>query len=251
MSESRLISAGHIAPDPAWRMRAHAHAFHEVIAVVRGRMQVRFPEARREVSAGAGEILIYQAGRRHEERSDPESPVDMYYAAFEHPEFRGRELPVMVRDWRGRTALLASWLCDEIHSAEAGREGAAGRILDCLVAEALRAAAETGAEHGLAAGTRQFMRRELAGPLTLDALAGQAGLSRYHFIRRFKAATGRTPMQELRLLRLQYAKSLILATDLPLKAIAPLAGLGDEYHLSRLFRRHLGCPPGALRGSRR
>jgi transcriptional regulator GlxA family with amidase domain len=54
-------------------------------------------------------------------------------------------------------------------------------------------------------------------------------------------------MRDLQLLRVESAKQLILTTDLPLKAIAPLAGLGDEYRLSRVFRRHLGLPPGALR----
>jgi transcriptional regulator GlxA family with amidase domain len=59
--------------------------------------------------------------------------------------------------------------------------------------------------------------------------------------------TGLTPMEDLRQLRLEAARDLLLTTDLPLKAIAPRTGLGDEYHLSRLFRRAFGIAPGALR----
>ena len=54
-------------------------------------------------------------------------------------------------------------------------------------------------------------------------------------------------MQDVRELRLELARNLILTTNEPLKVIAPQAGLGDEYHMSRAFRRYLGMPPGQLR----
>ena len=36
----------------------------------------------------------------------------------------------------------------------------------------------------------------------------------------------------------------------PLKEIGPRTGLGDEYHLSHLFRKHFNISPGALRRNR-
>ena len=241
--QARIIGAGHVRPDPGWAMRAHAHAFHEIIAPIRGRIHV---EIRGKMeTAGAGEFLVYQAGTVHEERSDPRQPVDMYFVAFEHPGFAA-PLPVRLRDARGRVALLISWLLAERPLASALQEAVALRLLDAVVAETLRAAADR-PEPELVVKARELMRASLAEPVCLDDLAAEAGMSKFHFVRKFREAAGRTPMEELRLLRLEQAKALVLTTALPLKTIAPMAGLGDQYHLSRLFRRHFGYPPGALR----
>jgi len=241
----RLISAGHVRPDPGWAISAHSHPFHEVIAVVRGRMRVRMHG--QEFAAGPGEVFLYAAGTAHEEASDRRNPVETYFMAFEHPAFSAG-LPPKFRDARGRIGLLISWLAAEHPAATARQKGLVEAIFRASVAEALRAASEVEA-YGLAAKMRAWMRERLGEPLSLDALAAQAGMGRYQFLRAFKRSAGHTPMQELRLLRLEKAKFLLLTTDLPLKAIAPEVGIGDEYQLSKLFRKEFGMPPGELRRS--
>ena len=54
-------------------------------------------------------------------------------------------------------------------------------------------------------------------------------------------------MEELRLSRLDQARTLLLTTNLPVKAIAPAVGIGDEYQLSKLFRSHFNLSPRDLR----
>ena len=95
--------------------------------------------------------------------------------------------------------------------------------------------------------TRAVIRKQIAATLSLAELARQVGMSKYHFVRKFKRLAGRTPMAETRALRADYARDLLLTTDLPLKEIAVKTGLGDEYALSRIFRIHFGLPPGAFR----
>ena len=58
------------------------------------------------------------------------------------------------------------------------------------------------------------------------------------------------PMEDVRIIRANYARELILGTSLPLKEIAPRAGLGNEYAMSRIFRRYFNMPPGAWRRHR-
>jgi len=53
-------------------------------------------------------------------------------------------------------------------------------------------------------------------------------------------------MAETRALRADYARDLLLTTDLPLKEITVKTELGDEYALSRVFRHCFGIPPGAF-----
>jgi transcriptional regulator GlxA family with amidase domain len=91
------------------------------------------------------------------------------------------------------------------------------------------------------------MMRRLAEPLSLDDIARHGRMSRFAFVRKFKRLGGRTPMEDLRLMRLNEARNMILSSGLPLKAIAAAVGIGDEYQLSKLFRRHFGMSPREMR----
>jgi transcriptional regulator GlxA family with amidase domain len=94
---------------------------------------------------------------------------------------------------------------------------------------------------------RKNLQTRFADPLSLDDVARHAGMSRFAFVRKFKRLCGRTPMGELRQIRLHEARNLILSSDLPLKTIAAKVGIGYEYQLSKLFRRHFGISPRDIR----
>ena len=87
-----------------------------------------------------------------------------------------------------------------------------------------------------------FLHAHLAERLTLEQLAAVAGLSPYHFLRRFRAQYHVTPQQMLMALRLYEAKRL-LATGLPPAQVAAAAGLTDQSHLNRCFVRRYGVTP--------
>ena len=94
---------------------------------------------------------------------------------------------------------------------------------------------------------RDLMAASVSHKVSLQELADAAELSRYHFARTYRRWTGRTPMKDLQLMRVKHAHHLILTTNLPQKEIARRCGLGNVYYLSRVFRRHFGASPGALR----
>ena len=51
-------------------------------------------------------------------------------------------------------------------------------------------------------------------------------------------------MADLRRLRLEAARDLLVSTELPLKAVAARCGFCDESHLSRSMHRCCGHRPG-------
>lgn len=87
-----------------------------------------------------------------------------------------------------------------------------------------------------------YMRAHLDRSLRLEDLAAVAGLSPFHFLRRFQAQHGATPQQMLMALRLFAAKRLLAAGETPAQAAAA-SGLADQAHLTRAFARRYGVTP--------
>lgn len=83
--------------------------------------------------------------------------------------------------------------------------------------------------------------------LTVDRLAGHAGLSGRTLARRFTEQLGVSPGQWLLGRRLDAARVLLEQTNLPVEAIATRVGLASAVNLRRRFRAHLGTTPGAYR----
>lgn len=94
--------------------------------------------------------------------------------------------------------------------------------------------------------------RELEGsiaePHPLADLAQSAGLSRYHFLRTFKAVTGVTPHQWLIRARLREAARRLAASKQPVTEIALDAGFDDLSNFIRTFRAEFGASPSRWRG---
>jgi AraC-like DNA-binding protein/mannose-6-phosphate isomerase-like protein (cupin superfamily) len=236
---------GHLQPRRTWRMDFHAHAHHEMIVVLNGRIFVEIQG--KTLTAGAGETLWYPQRVAHREWTSARAPVESHFMAFDWPELPSPPR-LLVTDPEGRLIQLARWLYAERATDPSLTQPTATLYGQALVAEFLRLAAQPA--DGFVARMRIFMRQHLADEITLEDLAAAAALSRFHFIRRYRAQTGRTPMADLRLTRLAAARDLLLTTSLPLKEVAPRCGLRDEFHLSRLFRRQFGTSPGQFRRRR-
>ncbi|MFC8448082.1 GlxA family transcriptional regulator [Kitasatospora sp. NPDC057223] len=86
-------------------------------------------------------------------------------------------------------------------------------------------------------------------PIGVDQLARRACLSRRTLIRRFHEESGLPPMQWLLDARIDRARELLEASDLPMEQVARLSGLGTPANLRVLFKRHVGVPPSAYRGT--
>ena len=87
--------------------------------------------------------------------------------------------------------------------------------------------------------------------LTLDALAREAGLSRYHFLRTFEQLTGVTPHQYVRRARLRQTAMQLVADSANVLDIALGSGFGDVSNFNRAFRTEFGMSPRAYRAHMR
>lgn len=83
--------------------------------------------------------------------------------------------------------------------------------------------------------------------ISLDALAQEAGLSRFHFARAFRHATGLPPHGYLTRCRVERAKDLLRHTDLALAEVAFAVGFSSQSHFSATFREWVGQTPRSFR----
>ncbi len=96
----------------------------------------------------------------------------------------------------------------------------------------------------------EFICGHLSEPLNMPKLAALAGVSARQVERRFRNAIGMSPTQFLIRVRLDEACRRLRATNEPLSTIATDLGFYDQCAFTRLFRRHLGVPPGEYRLTR-
>jgi len=111
---------------------------------------------------------------------------------------------------------------------------------------ALQAARRAGVFRRLDAA-RRFLDEHLDEAVTLDEAARRAYLSKFHFLRLFKAAFHETPHRYLRRRRLEAARRLLRGTELPVTDICFRVGFESLGSFISLFRRFVGRPPCAFR----
>lgn len=80
-------------------------------------------------------------------------------------------------------------------------------------------------------------------PITLEALAGLANLSVFHFARRFKLTTGRPPYQYVLEWKIRRARQLLAAAGQPVAAISDALGFASPAHFAAAFKRATGQSP--------
>jgi AraC family transcriptional regulator len=103
---------------------------------------------------------------------------------------------------------------------------------------------------GLAGGAlrrvRAYIDDHIGERISLDELAGQAGVSRFHFARQFRLSTGESPMGYLRRLRIERSKSILQNRDTTIAEVAARLGFSDQSHFTRIFGRLVGVSPGSF-----
>jgi len=135
-----------------------------------------------------------------------------------------------------------------------GSEATRAALIDLMVVHILRHLQEHGGHEltpltvdpGLAAALRAI-HEQPERPWTVQRLSAVAGMSRTTFIRRFRQATGTSPMAYLTDWRLTSAAGWLLETTAPLTAVARRSGYATPFAFAHAFRRKFGVPPGRYR----
>lgn len=93
----------------------------------------------------------------------------------------------------------------------------------------------------------RYIRERVYERVTVKSLLKVVPLNRRYLERKFRQYTGRTPLQEIRRVRLEKAKELLSYTDMPMPAIAKQSGFPNPERMANIFRAVLGLKPTEYR----
>lgn len=205
----------------------------------------------------AGDLLILPPGVAHAYEADPTDPWSVFWVHYEgdlsgvFTDFLQIEEPVisigvqprLIAEFETLLALRKAGLTVTRFIQGACR-------LKALLMEFACAAIQSPVGHGKhfdMDSVLQHMQSHIGRELDLDALAATVNLSKFHFLRRFKARTGQTPIQQFIHIKMQHACELLDSTDQAIKVIASEVGYQDPYYFSRIFKRTIGIAPQKYR----
>lgn len=89
----------------------------------------------------------------------------------------------------------------------------------------------------------RYIEDNLLKPISLEMLANQANISKYHFCRRFKSCMGTSPMQFVLAKRIIKAKELLKREGLTISMVAAEAGFSELGSFTEQFKKFTGQTP--------
>ncbi|HPA18279.1 MAG TPA: XylR family transcriptional regulator [Verrucomicrobiae bacterium] len=102
-------------------------------------------------------------------------------------------------------------------------------------------------QDNLASAALAHVRAHACEGIKIADVASALDISRSTLQTRFKYAVGRTIHDEIRRVRLETARRLLSALDLPIKQVADRSGFRTVQHMTAVFRQFLGTTPAAFR----
>ena len=93
----------------------------------------------------------------------------------------------------------------------------------------------------------EHISRHFTEGISVNDVVSASGVSRSWLEKKFRAELGYTIASVIRRLQLQRARELVLTTTLPLKEIASNLSYPSVQHMTTVFQKTLGYPPGQLR----
>jgi len=87
-----------------------------------------------------------------------------------------------------------------------------------------------------------YLRQNLSAPMTLEAVAEAAGISKYHLAHLFKQFTGKTLVQTVNMMRCTEARRR-MEEGMSVGAAATSCGFENLSYFTRVYKKHMGTLP--------
>ncbi|HKD48550.1 MAG TPA: AraC family transcriptional regulator [Rhizomicrobium sp.] len=249
-----VLRAGHLQTAADYAVERASYPGHDLLLCLDGRGFVRssgkiFPVA-------AGQLAWIDCRAPHAHWADPDAPWELYWLRADGSQTRAcaaaleaGEQPLFdLGDAKDAAAIfdrIFGLLRERPLALDASLHAAIASLIALLFEARLGQAAhpEPAAADLKLRALIARMRRDYRRGWRVEELAALAGLSQPHFFRRFRKATGSSPLDWLRRERINEAKRRLSQSRMTIRAIAEELGYGDQFYFSRDFKKLVGLSP--------
>ncbi len=116
----------------------------------------------------------------------------------------------------------------------------------CEIGDIKESAAQN-ALPGLVSEAIFHMKNHFSQLYGIEELSAELCVSKSHLVRVFSKSIGVSPGAYLTNLRLEYAKNLLIKNEHSLEIVAGLCGFSCANYFCKVFKKHVGIPPGEYR----
>ncbi len=172
--------------------------------------------------------------------------------AQRYPTVRVRRERILIPTGEGHRVITAGgpawidlvlYLIGRFSGETAARQVAKSWLLDPhSTSQMTYASLATGRQHEdrLVEDSQVWAAENYSHPTPVSAMARRSNLTERSFLRRFKRATGLTPVEYVQRLRIEEAKQLLETTNLPVDEVAAEVGYSEASSFRSAFRKHVG-----------
>jgi AraC-like DNA-binding protein len=119
------------------------------------------------------------------------------------------------------------------------------RLLRTDAAAVLRQEVTQNGDRGRIREAMTYIEQRATHRLTVNTIARHVAMSSSHFAHRFREIASISPMQYLKHVRLERARTLLLADGLSAAEVARGVGYASASHFTRDFKRQFGLSPSS------
>ena len=241
-----------------WFSVPHTHNCAELFYVIGGKGQ--FLVTDRSFTITAGDMVIVNPHVEHTETSLAASPLEYIVMGIEGLELNmddGSDHSFCIINFYDDGSDVQFYLktmLKEIEQKDMGFETLCQDLLDILLIKLLRktkfSKVLSSTQESLSSDTvalRRYIENHYREPLTLDLLAQNVHMNKFHLAHMFSKEFGLSPFNYIQQLRIQESKELLSTTDYPLSQIAGMCGFSSPSYFSQRFRSSTGISPAEYR----
>jgi AraC-like DNA-binding protein len=259
------LAYGHYIAAQGHQVKREQHTDNLLIFCHQGRGSYHIDTPQGPVSGelSAGQLLLLPAGFSHHYQANSSDPWSIYWAHYsgssapKSMDFLGlssttepAQFVLTLSAWQSLLPIVTTLLNLQHQRWQRRNAVIAATLLQQLLAQLPQLAEQAQQHHGFdLLALERFMQDNSHRDLDLEDLAAVAGLSRYHFAKKFKTVTGTSPMRYFNELKIKLACRQLDTSTATVRAIAQSLGFDDPYYFSRLFKKVMGVAPSDYRDS--
>lgn len=248
-----LLSMSYHRPQWGWGRQLHCHDFCELMFVKEGQGNIMIDSEMFPFKKG--DIVIYNPGTMHRERTEEGSECNMIFIGISNLSIDGLKPGCLCE---GKHAVVATeshydtmlFYLEQLFAEKDQRniQGVAiyKELLNIIIASILRLSKDSAkAVENSKTYTeiKLYLDKNYTDIASIDALCKQLYINKYYLTHIFTQRYGISPLQYLIKKRIALAKHLLVATDEKVDDIAAICGYEDMSYFCRTFKKQENITP--------